>query len=146
VKAKDEPDGPHDPNRNVTRALLEACPSIESKWAEHLADWAPDQPPVYIDTMIFAHHFIDLVDAGRTEEMSAVFSAIDDLLRTGADDIRYLVTYGLLEGIQNIASHRPDDPSASRFRPWMLPSTEAAWDEVHRMWGTDPGPRDIGRR
>ena len=146
IKAWQEPDGPHDPDRTLTRALLAACPSIESVWAEHLAEWAPEEPPVYIDAGVFARHLIELFDAGQTAEFRPVFDTVNRLLLAGDDGVRYLITYGLLEGIQNHASHRERDPSASRFRPWLLPATEAAWDEVHRFWGTDPGPRDIRRR
>ncbi len=133
----------------MTRAILAASPSIASKWADHLADWAPEEPPVYIDAMTFSHHLVDLVESGQTSELVAVFQAVEDLLRTGDPGVRYLLTYGLIEGIQNVAANRHDYAFVRRFRPWLLPATEAAWDEVHRFWGTqshDPRQRDAGRR
>lgn len=136
MKASDEPAGPHDPDRRVARTLLAACPSIAAKWAEHLAEWAPDQPPVYIDAMMFSGHLVDLVEAGETTELPAVFEAIERLLRDDDRGVQYLVTFGLLEGIGNIAANRHDWTFAGRFRGWMGPQTEAAWDEVHRLWGT----------
>src|SRR6266576_2444627 len=116
IKAREEPPGPHDPDRILTRALLAACPSIGTVWAEHLAEWAPEQPPVYIDTGVFAGHLIDLLDTAQTTELGAVFEVVDRLLRTGDPDVRYLVTYD-------------DDPSGSRLRAWFLPATDAAWAE-----------------
>jgi hypothetical protein len=143
-----EPTGPHDPGRQLTQALLAASPSIATKWADHLADWAPEQPPVYMDAMIFSHHLVDLVESSQTSELPAVFRAVEELMRTGDPGVRYLVTYGLIEGIQNVAANRHGYSFERRFREWLLPATETAWDEVHRMWGTqsqDP-PRDIQRR
>lgn len=143
-----EPAGPHDPDRQVTRALLAASPSIGAKWADHLADWAPEQPPVYMDAMIISGHLVDLLESGETREFPDVFQAVEALLITGDPGVRYLLTYGLIEGIQNIAANRHDYAFERQFRAWLLPATEAAWDEVHRLWGArsqDP-PRDIRRR
>jgi hypothetical protein len=58
------------------------------------------------------------------------------LLIEGDPGIRYLVTFGLIEGIQNVSSNRHGWPFAARFRPWLGSNTANAWDHVHRLWGT----------
>lgn len=82
------------------------------------------------------NHLVDLLEANDTVEFPAVFEAVERLLVEGDPGIRYLVTFGLIEGIQNVSSNRHGRPFAARFRPWLGSNTANAWDHVHRLWGT----------
>jgi hypothetical protein len=87
------------------------------------------------------------LEANDTNEFPVVFDAVERLLVEGDQGIRYLVTFGLIESLQNISSNRHDWAFAARFREWLRPMTINAWDDVHRVWGTsDPGvgPRRPG--
>ena len=136
-----EPPGAHDPDGVVMAALRAACPSFEPVWADHVADWAehPDARGVYIDVATFAHHLVTLLGRGETTEFPRVFGAVERLYGSGDAGIRYLLTIGLLEAIQNIALNGPGPAFAARFRLWLGPLATAGWNEVHRFWGTADG-------
>ena len=133
-----EPPGPHDPDRTVMPALLDACPSFEDAWERHLAEWATDSDErgVYIDVGVFAQHLVDLLDRGQTEEFAAVFQAVERLFVEGDDGVRYLLSVGLIEDLGNIGAGRHDWPWAAKFRQWFGPNADRAWDDLHRLWGT----------
>jgi hypothetical protein len=136
-----EPPGPHDPDGLVIAALLAACPSFAQPWQKHVGSSA-GQIGSYVDVGAFANHVVDLLEANTTAEFALVFQTVERLLTQGDPGVRYLVTFGLIEDIQNVASNRHDWAFAARFRPWLPSLTTKAWDEVHRLWGTaDPGAR-----
>jgi hypothetical protein len=135
AEAMTEPPGPHDPEGVVVKALLAACPSFADRWTEHLASSDGGIGP-YIDAGAFANHLVDLLDWDETTEFPAVFDAVERLLTEGDDGVRYLVTWGLIESLQNVASNRSEWAFAGRFRQWLGPATLSAWDEVHVLWGT----------
>jgi hypothetical protein len=120
--------------------LLEACPSFAPAWADYVESWS-DEPERggYLDVATFAHHLVGLLGRADTDEFPAVFRAVERLYEEGDAGQRYLLTFGLLESIQNVASNEHDWPFARRFRRWLGPTTLAAWDEVHRLWGTADG-------
>jgi hypothetical protein len=134
-----EPPGQHDPEGVVIKALIAACPSFADRWREHLARSDGGIGP-YVDAGAFAGHLVDLLDSGQTSEFPALFDAVEQVLIDGDDGVRYIVTYGLIESLQNLASNRSGWALAGRFRQWLRPTTLSAWDEVHTYWGTsDPG-------
>ena len=146
VPARKEPPGPHDPDRTVMTALIEAALSYRPKARELARDWAPNVPPSYVEVGVFGRHLVEQLLQDSTQEFDAIFDVIERLLLQGDLGERYLVTWGLIEGIQNIAANREDSYlTVRRFRPWLRPATSQAWDEVHALWGTrslDPS-RDI---
>ena len=48
-------------------------------------------------------------------------------------DAQNLAAVGVIEGIQNVASHRPFGPEV--FLGWLGPASRAAWDELCMFWG-----------
>lgn len=132
-----EPPGPHDPDRVLIPALLQACPSFQEPWREYVADWPdPSERGVYIDLGEFVQHLVGLLDRGDTAEFPAVFSTVEHHLRTSDADVRYALKVGFLEGLGNLASNTHGWPFAAHFREWFGPSTQIAWDELHQEWGT----------
>jgi hypothetical protein len=53
-----------------------------------------------------AHYVVDCQLQGITSERPALFSTIEDVLQKPDHDIESLITIGLFEDLQNIASHR----------------------------------------
>lgn len=143
-----EPPGPHDPRGIVIAALRTACPSYAGSWLSDVGS----PPGPYVDVGAFASHLVDLLEADATSEFPDIFGTVERLLNEGDDGVQYLVTFGLIEDLQNISSNRHDWPFAARFRGWLGASTMNAWDRVHALWGTsDPGsvspePSDIPER
>jgi hypothetical protein len=149
IRARDEPDAPHDPNGLVIESLRMSAPSFAAPWRELASDWLPEDVPSYVAAGAFATHLVRLLEADKIDEFPAVFSAIERLLVEGDPGIRYVVTWGLLEDLGNVAANQQGWPFARRFREWFGPVSTTAWDEIHRRWGTsrhDPPTRDIPRR
>jgi len=96
--------------------------------------------PPCLEAGAFAGHLVDLLDSDQTSEFRAVFDIVERVLVDGDEGVRYIVTYGLIESLQNLASDRSGWAPAGRFRQWLRPATLRAWDEVHMYRGTsDPG-------
>lgn len=139
-----EPAGPHDPDRVLMPAFLAACPSLEQAWPEERQRWhstpsvstADDEPGIYYDLGVLAHHLVWLLETDETAEFPSVFAVVERFLVDGEAVIRYPVQVGLLEDLGNIASGQRGWPFAARFREWFGPATNVAWDELHEMWGT----------
>jgi hypothetical protein len=119
-------------------ALLDACPSATSAWEAHLAYWAgEDAGGPYIDVSIIARHAVDLSEAGRTVELRALFSGIEDLYAGElTPEAHEVMTVGLLEGIQNITMHDHVPVNSSDFLDYLGPLTHLEWLRLHAMWGT----------
>jgi hypothetical protein len=75
-----------------------------------------------------AHYVVESYAHGITAEFPNLFATIERLLQIPDSDVEALITIGLLEDIQSIASHR--DFGFSVFRPWLGPQSLRAWDEV----------------
>lgn len=132
-----EPPGPHDPDRVLMPALLEACPSFRDPWRAYVADWPdPSERGGYIDLGEFVQHLVELLDRGDTQEFPTVFATVEHHLQTGDAGVRYALKVGFLETLGNVASNTHGWPFAARFREWFGPLAQTAWDELHREWGT----------
>lgn len=117
----------------VMPLLLEACPSFTEKWQEHSAD-LQDETLLYIDLAVFNHHLIELHKNKQVEEFPAVFDVIEKLHLEGDDYVREAATIGLLEGIQNIASHTETRVDAEEFAQYLRPETAKRWHQLNDFW------------
>src|SRR6185295_7464142 len=118
---------------DVVSALLSACPSIGPAWQEHLAFWGEvSDRGVYNDASVIAHHVVDSFERGDLSELPAVFAVLERCLIEGNDNVQNLVTVGVLEDIQNIASHRPMGPLV--FYKWLGPKSQAEWIRLCEFW------------
>jgi hypothetical protein len=117
----------------VMSLLLEACPSFATPWKIHNESEydAGDEQLLYVDLGSFARHIVDLYEQGRIEELGPVFDMIERLHKEGDTYVREAATIGLLEGIQNNASHR-FDPEV--FVPFLGPETAKWWHELNAFW------------
>jgi hypothetical protein len=112
--------------------LLEACPSFAEPWREHLAWWAPDAPGIFNNTGELATHLVDCLYSGRTQEFTDVFNVIETLIEHGSEDVQSAATIGLLESLQNIASHRLK--GYADFEKWLGARALDAWRKIEQGW------------
>lgn len=114
--------------------LLTACPSFKGRWATYLADHygAGDERLLYCELGEFSRHLIELASSGDAGELPAVFAAIERLHLEGTPYVREAATIGLLEGIQNNASHCDFD--LRRLTPYLRPESAYWWQQVSDFW------------
>src|SRR5688500_8494467 len=92
---------------DVVPLLLAACPKSAPDWEEHRAYWDGEEPGAFNDVAVFAHHAVGCVGRGDIGCLPAFFAAVERMLLEGDEEVRALATVGLLEDLQNIASHEP---------------------------------------
>lgn len=122
--------------------LLKALPGAAEEWSEHLNDTAGDDLS-YLGTAVFARQIIELSRVQEVRSFPAVFSTIERLLIEGTDDVKDLVTIGLIESLQNISSWTSHNHSV--FEKWLEPHTLTAWREVEAMWAGRSSLADVVR-
>jgi len=117
---------------DVMPALLRACPSFATSWAQYRADPAHVEGEHYLDVAEFARHVVERVVAGDASAMPEVFRAVEGLYRDGDGEVESLLTVGLLEGIQNLALGRSMDLNG--FEQWLPPRVALEWKKVVDFW------------
>ena len=118
--------------------MLSACPSFEPTWREFAqdAERSPNEDPLYYVLLgDLARHLLALQAAGSTDELPAVFEVVERWHTEGDDYVKEAATIGLLEGIQNNASHRDFDTGV--FETWLKPETKKWWLKLNRYWDGD---------
>jgi hypothetical protein len=118
---------------DVVPAFLAACPMIGPAWQTHLEVWG-DEPDrgAFNDAAVVAHHIVHSFGRGELTEFPGAFAVLERCLAEGDEQARELATVGVIEDIQNVASHREFGPSV--FRRWLGPLSQAAWDELNDGW------------
>jgi hypothetical protein len=116
----------------VVSAVLAACPTSLDAWTSHLRWWGDDERGDYNDVAVFAHHIVNSANCGSTVEFPAFFELLERMIQQGDPHVKQLAVIGLIEDIQNIASHRPG--GYTTFETWLRPATRTAWREVEAAW------------
>jgi len=134
----------------VMPLLVAACPSFEGRLARYVADNYDkgDERLLYCELGEFSRHLIDLASSGNVGELPAVFAVIERLHLEGTPYVREAATIGLLEGIQNNASHCDFD--LTKLTRCLHPESNYWWRQVADFWGgklrfVGEGPRDDER-
>ena len=95
-----------------------------------------------------AHYIVESYEQRDTTRYPELFSAVERVLNDGDGEVQNLIWVGLLEDLQNIASHRSFSPDV--FRAWLGPQSLIAWDELNRgmqkvaEWTSQQRRRDDG--
>ena len=119
---------------DVVPALLAVCPAIAPAWRDHLAFWGDEtKRGHYNDAAVIAQHLVDSFERGEVEEFPAAFAVLERCFAEGDAEAQNLAAVGVIEGIQNVASHRPFGPEV--FLPWLGLASRAEWDELYVFWG-----------
>jgi hypothetical protein len=114
--------------------LLDACPSFQPAWQRFMDDWGAERDlPLYIALGDLAVHLLELLVLGKTSNFNAVFEVVERWHVDGDFYVREAATIGLLEGIQNVASHRTPDRS-EEFVHWLRPVTRKWWFKLIAYW------------
>ncbi len=128
---------------SVIPRFLEVCPSFQQRWDEHLAYWAGEPAGDYLDISELAHHVVESYAAGDRSCLPAIFQLTEELLRTGHPQHKEIMTVGLLEGVQIVASHH--DFGADAFLPYLGQFSRDAWDQIDRAWEGKSSLADVVR-
>ncbi len=121
----------------VVPLLLEACPSAQPAWQEHLAWWEGEEAGDFNDVSVFARHIVDSYAKGLTGECDALFTTLERILAEGDDEARSLAAFGVLEDIQTISSHESFGSDA--FVVWLGPKSRTAWKYIDALWQAGGG-------
>lgn len=117
----------------VVSLLLDACPTARAAWEKHLKFWDGElERGHYNDAAVIALHLVESFERGEVSEFPATFAILERCLSEGDEEAVNLVTVGVIEGIQNIASHRPF--GFQPFLNWLGPRGRIAWDELCVQW------------
>jgi hypothetical protein len=85
--------------------LRAAVPSFAERWRAFVEQpWYESDPSYTVSEL--ARHLVDEVAAGRSGELPAFFTALDDLLATANDELYDLATIGLLEDVVHEADRQ----------------------------------------
>lgn len=114
----------------IVPILLEACPSFERNWLEHVEDYGSDL--IYPALGSFARHLLSLHLGGQVDCFAAVGDAIERLLVVGSPFTKEATTIGLLEGIQNVWGNSGVDPAL--FLPYLHDEALKQWQSVDDYW------------
>ena len=118
---------------DVVPAFLSGCPTIDPAWQEYLESWHGEpERGNFNDIAVVASHLVDCFEQGDVSEYPAVFALLEKCLAEGDELVQNLVTVGLIEDIQNIASHRPFGPQV--FYEWLGPLGRAEWNQLCVLW------------
>jgi len=123
--------------------LLEACPEFYLQWQEHLAWWGDGPRGAFNDASEFSHFVVELYGLNETRHFPAIFGQIENFLTDGDDEVKGVATYGYLEDIQNISSHRPHGMDV--FTPWLGPKSLKAWNHLKTVWAEKSSLMDVVR-
>jgi hypothetical protein len=118
---------------DVVPAFLSACPSAAHAWEEYMRRWnGQAERGHYNDAGVIAHHLVDRFEGGHLDEFPAAFALLEGCLVEGDEQTKELASIGIIEDIQNIASHRPFGPRV--FYQWLGSESRAAWDQLCEDW------------
>lgn len=116
-------------SRERIEGLVATAPNFRNRWEIFLKEWENNPPtPWYIAMSELAHYVVESYAEGTTTELPNLFKAVEALLENPDPELENLIAVGLLEDIQNVASHR--NFGAAPFRQWLRPRSVVLWDEV----------------
>ena len=122
--------------------MLVACPVFVPAWRAFLDEWkdSEEELPYYSALGDLAHHLVEQLDAGATQNFEAIFDVVERWHCEGDSYTKEAAMNGLLEGIQNISLNRGIDPR--RFESWLKPLSKRSWDSLNRAWNGEDGVWD----
>ena len=110
--------------------IIAAVPGFQTQWQEFLKEWEKEtSPPWYLGMGDLAHYIVEKYAEGTTTEFPDLFASVEALLHKPDPELKNLITVGLLEDIQNVASHR--DFGAAPFLQWLGPRSLVVWNEIN---------------
>jgi hypothetical protein len=116
----------------VLPILLGACPTAQAVWEEHCSWWENEPAGGFNDVAVFAHHIVNSYATDKLDEFPAFFAALERLIVEGDEETVGLAVVGVIEGIQNVASHQPFGYAV--FEKWLRPRSREEWAQIEAAW------------
>jgi len=91
-------------------------------------------PDFFLRVAAFSQHLVDLVAAGRTEDVAAVAAAVERVLAQGDRQGVELIEMGLIEHTQNIVSHHDVAVTSEQVLALLGPRAREVWAHVEATW------------
>ena len=102
------------------------------RWERHRESWQGRDAGDFNDVGEFAHQIIDSYRRGNEDELRASFALLERLIVEGSPHVRELAIVGVLEDVQNIASHYSFGFKV--FEPWLGKESSQAWGSLLAAW------------
>jgi hypothetical protein len=122
---------------HIVPLLLEACPTAQRSWEEHLDYWKGEEAGAFNDVSVFAQHIVESYAKHLTAECASLFATVERILEEGDEEARGLAAIGVIEDIQTISTHRSFGPEV--FVQWLGPKSREAWDQIDELWRAGGG-------
>lgn len=122
---------------DVVPLLLAACPSFGAVWTELEHDpLVVDDDGTrlhYLDAARVADHLVELLAAGRSDEVAAALAVVERMHREGDDCVRELATIGYLEDLQNATDRHPG-VDRTELEGLLCPESLRWWRGLDAFW------------
>ncbi len=122
--------------------LLEVLPSFRPAWEAFVVEWTPrpgqyweyepGEYPNYLLLADLARHLIDLLEAGRLEDVSAALAVAEAWIVDGEHYVHEAAIVGLLEDLQNVMQRRSIEEA--RITDLLGPEGRYWWDRLNGFW------------
>lgn len=126
--------------------IIATVPGFQRQWQEFVKESEKETSPQWYLVMGgLAHYLVEKYAQEATGEFSDLFASVETLLHKPDPELENLITVGLLEDIQNVASHR--DFGAAPFLQWLGPRSLVVWNEINTYmkrvsdWAAKQEPR-----
>lgn len=104
-------------------------------WEAHLRYWDGNRPGITTDFAVYAQYVLGLIEQGNLPELAASLDAIEHLIASGDDEVRYGATVGFLEDLTNqLLVMAPGH--ARLFASLLKPRAKAFCTALDAFWGT----------
>ena len=123
--------------------LLTACPGFGRLWADHLAYWNGKPAGIFLDTAEFVHYLADCHERNDITALTAAFQLIERFFVEGEENTKEVAAMGILETLQNVASHQPE--GAAPYLSYLGPRSRTAWDAINALWEGKQNLADVIR-
>ena len=120
----------------VMPLIFEACPGFREGRNRHEGAVRGEEGGLYVNMAHIAGYLVRSYSQGNTQEFPSLFALVERLLAEGDDEVQQALSVGLVEDIQNVASH--ESFGASVFKQWLGPLTLDAWLAGQQAWKGKP--------
>lgn len=131
------------PEPELIPRILDRIPEFRERWDEHVQYWEGNDAGIFNDLAEFSHFVVEEFTAGKTEVVVRVFELCEEVLREEDYRLTGYIAIGVLETIQNIASHT--DEGYVVFEPFLGPLSLKAWREIEVLWEGKESLADVVR-
>ena len=116
----------------VIPLVMESCPGFRPPRTRFSEPSVAESSSLYNDFTDLADYLVRAYGERRADELAAAFRLIERLLTEGDEAVRQATSVGLLEDVQNIASHEPFGYRV--FEPWLGPQSKESWTRSEDTW------------